>query len=97
MSTSEATETMSIQASMPSELETLLGGLDTVSDQELQQAMAAVVRAFAARAADRDLDAFTAHDAVTATEVMIAATAMLRTAELQLFELGMWQAWSGRH
>ena len=38
---------------------------------------------------------FTA-DAVTATDVMVTATAMLKAVNLQLFELGMWQAWSGR-
>ena len=49
------------------------------------------------RVAERDgvLPAFPA-DAVTATDVMITATAMLKAVNLQLFELGMWQAWSGR-
>ena len=35
-------------------------------------------------------------DAVTATEVMVTVTAMLKAVNLQVFELGMWQAWSGR-
>ncbi len=30
-----------------------------------------------------------------ATAVMIMSTAMLRAVNLELFELGMWQAWSG--
>jgi len=49
------------------------------------------------RAAECDgaLPAF-APDAVTATEVMVAVTAMLKAVNLQVFELGMWQAWSGR-
>jgi hypothetical protein len=49
------------------------------------------------RVAERDgaLPAFPA-DAVTATDVMVTATAMLKAVNLQLFELGMWQAWSGR-
>ena len=33
---------------------------------------------------------------VTATEVMVTVTAMLKAVNLQVFELGMWQAWSGR-
>jgi hypothetical protein len=28
--------------------------------------------------------------------VMVTVTAMLKAVNLQLFELGMWQAWSGR-
>ena len=35
-------------------------------------------------------------DAATATEVMVTVTAMLKAVNLQVFELGMWQAWSGR-
>jgi len=28
--------------------------------------------------------------------VMVAATAMLKAVNVQIFELGMWQAWSGK-
>jgi hypothetical protein len=35
-------------------------------------------------------------DAVTATEVMVTVTPCSRPVNLQVFELGMWQAWSGR-
>ena len=33
--------------------------------------------------------------AMPATAVMIMCTAMLRSVNVELFELGMWQAWSG--
>ena len=33
---------------------------------------------------------------MTATEVMVTVTAMLKAVNLHVFELGMWQAWSGR-
>lgn len=33
--------------------------------------------------------------AMPATAVMIMSTAMLRAVNVELFELGMWQAWSG--
>jgi hypothetical protein len=71
--------------------------IDRPSDSEIQDMLAEAVRLYAERAAERDgaLPAFTA-DAVTATEVMVAVTAMLRAVNLQVFELGMWQAWSGR-
>ena len=71
--------------------------IDRPSDSEIQDMLAEAVRLYAERAAERDgaLPAFTA-DAVTATEVMVAVTAMLRAVNLQVFELGMWQAWSSR-
>jgi hypothetical protein len=31
----------------------------------------------------------------SATAIMIAATGLLKSANLELFELGMWQSWSG--
>jgi hypothetical protein len=33
---------------------------------------------------------------VTATDAVVTITAMLKAVNVQLFELGMWQAWSGR-
>jgi hypothetical protein len=74
--------------------------LDTIaqpSDAEIQGMLAKAVRLYAERAAECDgaVPAF-APDAVTATEVMVAVTAMLKAVNLQVFELGMWQAWSGR-
>ena len=38
---------------------------------------------------------FTSERAMPATAVMIMSTAMLKSVNLELFELGMWQAWSG--
>ena len=54
-------------------------------------------RLYAERVAENDgaLAAFPA-DAVTATEVMGTVTAMLKAVNLQVFELGMWQAWAGK-
>lgn len=85
------------QEPLGSTARTLVEGMDAMSDHDLQHVLAAAVRAFAERDAERHLDAFPAADAVTATEVMVTTTAMLRTVELQLFELSMWQAWSGHY
>ncbi len=67
------------------------------SDAELQAMLASAVRLYAERVAENDapLAAFSP-DAVTATEVMMTVTAMLKAVNLQVFELGMWQAWAGR-
>jgi hypothetical protein len=68
------------------------------SDAEVQAMLARAVRLYAERASERDepLPAFPADAAVTATEVMMTVTAMLKAVNLQVFELGMWQAWTGR-
>jgi hypothetical protein len=68
-----------------------------LSDAEIQTMLADAVRLYAERAAERDsaLPAF-ASDAATATDVMVTVTAMMKAVNLQVFELGMWQAWSGK-
>jgi len=67
------------------------------SDTDIQSMLAKAVRLYAERADEQDgaLPAF-ASDAATATEVMVTVTAMLKAVNLQVFELGMWQAWSGK-
>jgi hypothetical protein len=71
--------------------------VDRPSDAEIQDMLANAVRLYAERAAERDGDlAAFRSDAATATEVMVTVTAMLKAVNLQVFELGMWQAWSGR-
>jgi hypothetical protein len=69
----------------------------SLSDAEIQTMLAKAVRLFAERVAERDgaLPAF-ASDAATATEVMVTVTAMMKAVNLQVFELGMWQAWSAK-
>ena len=78
----------------------LLGTLqdgDALKENDLQLLVSAAVRLYANRAAKRDAPppAFPA-DAVTATDAMVTTTAILKAANLQVFELGMWQAWAGR-
>ncbi len=82
---------------MSSQVETIERAGEQPSDAEIQDMLAKAVRHYAKRAAERDgaLPAFPAN-AATATEVMVTVTAMLKAVNLQVFELGMWQAWSGR-
>ena len=70
---------------------------ERLSDAEIQDLLAKAVRLYAERAEERDgaLPAFSSEQA-TATEVMVTVTAMLKSVNLQVFELGMWQAWAGR-
>lgn len=71
---------------------------ERLSDAELQANLAQAVRQFADRVTDseRPLSAFPAGSNITATDVMVTVTAMLKAVNLQVFELGMWQAWTGR-
>jgi cation transport regulator ChaC len=72
-----------------------------LSDAEIQSMLATAVRLFVGRAQeyveehDSTLPAFGPDDA-TATDVMVTVTAMMKAVNLQVFELGMWQAWSGK-
>jgi hypothetical protein len=67
------------------------GELDVISDARLKAAMAAVVRLYGAKveAAGDELPPFEA-GAVTATETVVAAAAMIRAADLNLFDVAMW-------
>jgi len=65
-----------------------------VPDVALQQLMTAAVKLYVAGAETRthQLPPFAEGD-VTATEVAVAATSMLKAVEMEVFELGMWQVW----
>jgi hypothetical protein len=64
---------------------------------EIQEMLARAVRLYARRAEQGDASAaFPPGADLTATEVLVTVSAMLRAVNLQVFELGMWQAWSGR-
>jgi len=69
-----------------------------MSDGEIQALLARAVRLYAERMAARDepLAAFPPGAPVTATDAVVTTTAILKAVNVQLFELGMWQAWSGK-
>jgi len=68
-----------------------------LADADIQQLLGAAVRLYAQRAAERDepLPAFdAAATGITATDAMLATTAILKAVNVATFELGMWQAWT---
>jgi hypothetical protein len=83
---------------MSSQVETAARASAKPSDTEIQAMLAKAVRLYAERATESDggFPAFAPDVSMTATEVMITVTAMLKAVNLQVFELGMWQSWSGR-
>ena len=94
MSTSETT--VAIAQESPLDQSDIAAWVAKASDKDLQCIIAAAIRTYRERTESSDLAVFPADADVTATDVMVAATAMLRAVDLQLFELGMWQAWSGK-
>ena len=73
------------------------GRLDLLSAPALQALMAAACKAYAAQVeAGNPMAALAPRTTVTPTEVMVTASGLLRAANLAVFELGMWQSWTGR-
>jgi hypothetical protein len=73
------------------------GKLDALSVDALQALTLAVCRTYGARVeAGEQISPLPAGGPATATDVMITASGLLKAANLAVFELGMWQSWTGR-
>ena len=73
------------------------GRTDVLTPAALHALMSAACKAYAAQVeAGNPVAALGARTSVTPTEVMITASGLLRAANLAVFELGMWQSWTGR-
>jgi hypothetical protein len=73
------------------------GKLDTLTPQALHALMSACCKNYATRVeAGEDLLPLAPRTTVSPTEVMVTASGLLRAANLAVFELGMWQSWTGR-
>ena len=84
---------------LAAELERALAGgrRDVLSTDALQALMAAACKTYAAQVeAGEQVLPLPARGGATATEVMITASGLLKAANLAVFELGMWQSWTGR-
>jgi hypothetical protein len=84
---------------LAAEIERALAGgrRDVLSKEALQALMAAVCKTYAAHVeAGEELLPLPARGGATATDVMITASGLLKAANLAVFELGMWQSWTGR-
>jgi hypothetical protein len=64
---------------------------DSISDARLQKVLAAAVKLYAAKIERRGKDVAPFRDgAVTTTESIVAACALIRAADLNLFDVAMW-------
>ena len=76
----------------------LAGGKpDVLTTAALQALMGAVCKTYAAQVeAGSDTLPLPMRGGATATDVMVTASGLLKAANLAVFELGMWQSWTGR-
>jgi hypothetical protein len=73
------------------------GRTDALSDEALQALMAALCRTYGAQIeAGREVLPLKDRMSVTSTDIMTTASGLLRASNLAVFELGMWQSWTGR-
>jgi hypothetical protein len=73
------------------------GEKDAISLDAIQALMAAACKHYSARIeAGEEVLPLRARTTVTPTEVMTTASGLLRAVNLAVFELGMWQSWTGR-
>ena len=73
------------------------GRRDMLSTEALQALMAAVCKTYAAQIeAGEQVLPLPQRGGATATDVMVTASGLLKAANLAVFELGMWQSWTGR-
>jgi hypothetical protein len=73
------------------------GDLSQLQPHAIQALMSALCRHYSAQV---DVDQYESilgqGSLVSATDVMVVCSALLKSVDLQVFELGMWQAWGGR-
>jgi len=73
------------------------GRLDAITPEALQAVIAAVCRIYSAHVeAGNQFLPLPNQNRVMDTDVMVMASSLLRAVNLQVFELGMWQSWTGR-
>ena len=65
-------------------------------DEAMRNLMAALIKVYAAKFDEGQRPALLAVDyVVSATAVLVTTSALMKASNLEIFELGMWQSWSG--
>ena len=73
------------------------GQRDVLTTEALQDLLAAMCKLYAAKVeAGEPILPCVTHHGLSATDAMISASGLLRAVNLAVFELGMWQSWTGR-
>jgi hypothetical protein len=72
------------------------GTVDVLTPQAVQALMAAACNVYSAQVETGQQYVPLKPQSVPPTAVMVSASGLLRSANLAVFELGMWQSWTGR-
>jgi hypothetical protein len=73
------------------------GRTDRLTAEALQDLMAALCKTYSAKVeAGEHILPLRGRESVTSTDIMTTASGLLKAANLAVFELGMWQSWTGR-
>ena len=72
------------------------GKADALTPEALQALMAALCKTYSAQLETDPGLLPVAARSVNSTDVMVTASGLLKSSNLAVFELGMWQSWSGR-
>lgn len=74
------------------------GQAELLAPEAIQALMAALLKTYTAQIQGQGdyFPPLASVMSVTPTDVMVTASALLKAADLQVFELGMWQSWTGR-
>ena len=73
------------------------GNAEIISERGLQDLMAALCKTYSAQIeAGNKVSVLRGRTIVNSTDIMTTASGLLKAANLAVFELGMWQSWTGR-
>ena len=99
MSSSESERDLGAEAlELAGVLERFLGGgeIDVLPPEAVQALLAVASKFFTAHREEGVVYDAIGANGITPTDVMVTASALLKAANLQVFELGMWQNYTGR-
>ena len=94
-----ASETSARARQLAAEIERAIidGDLNRIAPEAMQDLMAALCKNYSAQVeAGNEILPLRGRTSVTSTDIMTTASGLLKAANLAVFELGMWQSWTGR-
>jgi hypothetical protein len=92
--TPDSNEALKLAATLEAKLAD--GDTEVLTPEATQALMAVIIKLYSANVeAGNRYPILSGRTAVTGTDAMIACGALLKAVDLQVFELGMWQSWSG--
>jgi hypothetical protein len=92
--TPESAQALALVAALEAKFDA--GELDVLTPEATQALMGVICRIYSAnQESGNKYSLLSGRAAVTGTDAMITCSSLLKAVDLQVFELGMWQSWSG--